>query len=121
MFLQVYRDSETTPMVCCDVCERWVHCLCDGIRNISKVHTGNNRYSMAPTTHPSLATYEFNSLHPCIMSLILSFFPPSHRTVMKNISSSKQIKTYNIDVLHAVAIATRCHLLFARMLDIFFT
>ncbi|XP_064987384.1 uncharacterized protein LOC135626188 isoform X2 [Musa acuminata AAA Group] len=29
--LKVYRDSETTPMVCCDVCERWVHCLCDGI------------------------------------------------------------------------------------------
>ncbi|XP_065031394.1 uncharacterized protein LOC103974954 isoform X3 [Musa acuminata AAA Group] len=29
--LKVYRDSETTPMVCCDVCERWVHCLCDSI------------------------------------------------------------------------------------------
>ncbi|XP_073105374.1 uncharacterized protein [Elaeis guineensis] len=29
--LKVYRDSETTPMVCCDVCERWVHCVCDGI------------------------------------------------------------------------------------------
>ncbi|KAJ6810775.1 uncharacterized protein M6B38_104600 [Iris pallida] len=29
--LKVYRDSETTPMVCCDVCERWVHCACDGI------------------------------------------------------------------------------------------
>lgn len=22
------------PMVCCDVCERWVHCVCDGIRYI---------------------------------------------------------------------------------------
>jgi hypothetical protein len=30
--LQVYRDSESTPMVCCDACERWVHCDCDGIR-----------------------------------------------------------------------------------------
>ncbi|XP_042441741.1 uncharacterized protein LOC122027012 isoform X2 [Zingiber officinale] len=29
--LKVYRDSETIPMVCCDICERWVHCLCDGI------------------------------------------------------------------------------------------
>ncbi|XP_031496746.1 uncharacterized protein LOC116261925 isoform X2 [Nymphaea colorata] len=29
--LKVYRDSEPTPMVCCDVCQRWVHCQCDGI------------------------------------------------------------------------------------------
>lgn len=29
--LKVYRDSEATPMVCCDACERWVHCVCDGI------------------------------------------------------------------------------------------
>ncbi|KAL5719758.1 hypothetical protein ACHQM5_012500 [Ranunculus cassubicifolius] len=29
--LKVYRDSESTPMVCCDACERWVHCQCDGI------------------------------------------------------------------------------------------
>ncbi|TYI13116.1 hypothetical protein ES332_A08G036200v1 [Gossypium tomentosum] len=29
--LKVYRDSESTPMVCCDVCQRWVHCECDGI------------------------------------------------------------------------------------------
>ncbi|KAL9685655.1 hypothetical protein QQ045_023106 [Rhodiola kirilowii] len=29
--LKVYRDSESTPMVCCDVCQRWVHCHCDGI------------------------------------------------------------------------------------------
>ncbi|KAI7741806.1 hypothetical protein M8C21_003239, partial [Ambrosia artemisiifolia] len=27
----VYRDSESTPMVCCDICQRWVHCRCDGI------------------------------------------------------------------------------------------
>ncbi|GFP87768.1 histone-lysine n-methyltransferase 2b [Phtheirospermum japonicum] len=30
--LKVYRDSESTPMVCCDVCHKWVHCPCDGIR-----------------------------------------------------------------------------------------
>ncbi|KAJ0966302.1 hypothetical protein J5N97_027440 [Dioscorea zingiberensis] len=29
--LKVYRDSELTPMVCCDVCQQWVHCGCDGI------------------------------------------------------------------------------------------
>ncbi|EPS66312.1 hypothetical protein M569_08464, partial [Genlisea aurea] len=29
--LKVYRDSESTPMVCCDVCQCWVHCPCDGI------------------------------------------------------------------------------------------
>ncbi|XP_022953975.1 uncharacterized protein LOC111456373 [Cucurbita moschata] len=29
--LKVYRDSESTPMVCCDVCQRWVHCHCDSI------------------------------------------------------------------------------------------
>nr|XP_043609846.1 uncharacterized protein LOC122581665 [Erigeron canadensis] len=29
--LKVYRDSEATPMVCCDICQRWVHCHCDGI------------------------------------------------------------------------------------------
>ncbi|KAG2263414.1 hypothetical protein Bca52824_070493 [Brassica carinata] len=29
--LKVYRDSEATPMVCCDFCQRWVHCSCDGI------------------------------------------------------------------------------------------
>ncbi|XP_027354526.1 uncharacterized protein LOC113864700 isoform X2 [Abrus precatorius] len=29
--LKVYRDSESTPMVCCDTCQRWVHCQCDDI------------------------------------------------------------------------------------------
>nr|CAD1818444.1 unnamed protein product [Ananas comosus var. bracteatus] len=29
--LKVYRDSEMTPMVCCDTCQQWVHCMCDGI------------------------------------------------------------------------------------------
>ncbi len=31
---QVYRDSEPSPMVCCDLCEHWVHCGCDGIRSV---------------------------------------------------------------------------------------
>lgn len=30
--VQVYRDSEPLPMVCCDICEHWVHIGCDGIR-----------------------------------------------------------------------------------------
>ncbi|KAK4770620.1 hypothetical protein SAY87_031152 [Trapa incisa] len=29
--LKVYRDSESTPMVCCDLCQRWVHTQCDDI------------------------------------------------------------------------------------------
>ncbi|CAK9209854.1 unnamed protein product [Sphagnum troendelagicum] len=29
--LKVYRDSEPSPMVCCDLCEHWVHCGCDSI------------------------------------------------------------------------------------------
>ncbi|KAI4302519.1 hypothetical protein MLD38_038253 [Melastoma candidum] len=29
--LKVYRDSESTPMVCCDNCQRWVHTHCDDI------------------------------------------------------------------------------------------
>eukprot|EP00850_Spirogloea_muscicola_P012636 SM000082S22878 [mRNA] locus=s82:540667:545222:+ [translate_table: standard] len=29
--LKVYRDTEPAPMVCCDNCEHWVHCFCDGI------------------------------------------------------------------------------------------
>ncbi|KAL3815090.1 hypothetical protein ACJIZ3_016358 [Penstemon smallii] len=29
--LKVYRDSESTPMVCCDICQKWVHCPCDEI------------------------------------------------------------------------------------------
>ncbi|CAN6440530.1 unnamed protein product [Victoria cruziana] len=35
--LKVYRDSEPTPMVCCDVCQRWVHCQCDGIRFVRDI------------------------------------------------------------------------------------
>ncbi|KAH7295850.1 hypothetical protein KP509_27G068500 [Ceratopteris richardii] len=29
--LKVYRDSESSPMVCCDNCEHWVHARCDNI------------------------------------------------------------------------------------------
>ncbi|XP_028799794.1 uncharacterized protein LOC114755092 isoform X2 [Neltuma alba] len=45
--LKVYRDSELTPMVCCDICQRWVHCYCDGISD-EKYHQfqvdGNLQY-----------------------------------------------------------------------------
>ncbi|KAE9593494.1 putative histone-lysine N-methyltransferase chromatin regulator PHD family [Lupinus albus] len=45
--LKVYRDSESTPMVCCDVCQRWVHCHCDNISD-EKYHQfqvdGNLQY-----------------------------------------------------------------------------
>jgi hypothetical protein len=34
LLFQVYRDSEAIPMVCCDVCEKWVHIECDGIRSV---------------------------------------------------------------------------------------
>jgi hypothetical protein len=34
---QVYRDSEVIPMVCCDVCEKWVHIECDGIRSVKRL------------------------------------------------------------------------------------
>ncbi|EFJ19680.1 hypothetical protein SELMODRAFT_444121 [Selaginella moellendorffii] len=29
--MKVYRESEPTPMVLCDGCEHWVHCVCEGI------------------------------------------------------------------------------------------
>ncbi|CAL0334293.1 unnamed protein product [Lupinus luteus] len=45
--LKVYRDSESTPMVCCDVCQRWVHIHCDNISD-EKYHQfqvdGNLQY-----------------------------------------------------------------------------
>ncbi|KAE9620178.1 putative histone-lysine N-methyltransferase chromatin regulator PHD family [Lupinus albus] len=45
--LKVYRDSESTPMICCDVCQRWVHCHCDNISD-EKYHQfqvdGNLQY-----------------------------------------------------------------------------
>ncbi|KAK8284729.1 hypothetical protein V6Z12_D08G179700 [Gossypium hirsutum] len=48
--LKVYRDSESTPMVCCDVCQRWVHCHCDGIsdeRYLQFQVDGNLQYKCA--------------------------------------------------------------------------
>lgn len=48
--LKVYRDSESTPMVCCDVCQRWVHCQCDGIsdeRYLQYQVDGNLQYKCA--------------------------------------------------------------------------
>ncbi|XVF73625.1 hypothetical protein PTKIN_Ptkin12aG0217100 [Pterospermum kingtungense] len=48
--LKVYRDSESTPMVCCDVCQRWVHCQCDGISDEKYMQfqvDGNLQYKCA--------------------------------------------------------------------------
>ncbi|KAK8477903.1 hypothetical protein V6N11_039773, partial [Hibiscus sabdariffa] len=48
--LKVYRDSESTPMVCCDICQRWVHCECDGIsdeRYLQFQVDGNLQYKCA--------------------------------------------------------------------------
>ncbi|XP_039034202.1 uncharacterized protein LOC120170310 isoform X1 [Hibiscus syriacus] len=48
--LKVYRDSESTPMVCCDICQRWVHCECDGIsdeRYLQFQVYGNLQYKCA--------------------------------------------------------------------------
>ncbi|XP_039002149.1 uncharacterized protein LOC120128550 [Hibiscus syriacus] len=48
--LKVYRDSESTPMVCCDVCQRWVHCHCDGISDEKYLQfqvDGNLQYKCA--------------------------------------------------------------------------
>ncbi|KAL2649967.1 hypothetical protein R1flu_018095 [Riccia fluitans] len=48
--LKVYRDSEATPMVCCDSCEHWVHCQCDGISDekFNQFQTDDNlRYKCA--------------------------------------------------------------------------
>ncbi|KAG8650128.1 hypothetical protein MANES_07G007000v8 [Manihot esculenta] len=48
--LKVYRDSESTPMVCCDICQRWVHCSCDGISDEKYLQfqvDGNLQYKCA--------------------------------------------------------------------------
>ncbi|KAK3016161.1 hypothetical protein RJ639_007701 [Escallonia herrerae] len=48
--LKVYRDSESTPMVCCDDCQRWVHCHCDGISDEKYMQfqaDGNLQYKCA--------------------------------------------------------------------------
>ncbi|CAK7330879.1 unnamed protein product [Dovyalis caffra] len=48
--LKVYRDSESTPMVCCDICQRWVHCHCDGISDEKYLQfqvDGNLQYQCA--------------------------------------------------------------------------
>ncbi|RDX97425.1 Histone-lysine N-methyltransferase 2B [Mucuna pruriens] len=45
--LKVYRDSESTPMVCCDTCQLWVHCQCDNISDEKYHHfqvDGNLQY-----------------------------------------------------------------------------
>ncbi|KAL3380725.1 hypothetical protein AABB24_001067, partial [Solanum stoloniferum] len=60
--LKVYRDSETTPMVCCDICERWVHSQCDGISDEKYLQfqvDGNLPYSC-----PKCRGYSYQSINP---------------------------------------------------------
>jgi len=47
---QVYRDTHPTPMVCCDTCEHWVHCACDGITSV--LHLPNTLSLLPPPSHP---------------------------------------------------------------------
>ncbi|KAH0784369.1 hypothetical protein KY290_003967 [Solanum tuberosum] len=59
--LKVYRDSETTPMVCCDICERWVHSQCDGISDEKYLQfqvNGNLPYSC-----PKCRGYSYQSIN----------------------------------------------------------
>ncbi|KAG5627486.1 hypothetical protein H5410_012704 [Solanum commersonii] len=60
--LKVYRDSETTPMVCCDICEHWVHSQCDGISDEKYLQfqvDGNLPYSC-----PKCRGYSYQSINP---------------------------------------------------------
>ncbi|XP_073307862.1 uncharacterized protein [Primulina huaijiensis] len=49
--LKVYRDSESTPMVCCDICQSWVHCPCDRISDAkySQFQVDGNLQYVCPT------------------------------------------------------------------------
>lgn len=67
--LKVYRDSEATPMVCCDVCQRWVHCQCDGISDdkyLQFQENGNLQYS-CPTCRGEC--YQVRNLEDAIQEL----------------------------------------------------
>ncbi|KAF7836055.1 RING/FYVE/PHD-type zinc finger family protein [Senna tora] len=67
--LKVYRDSESTPMVCCDVCQRWVHCQCDNISD-EKYHQfqvdGNLQYK-CPTCRGEC--YQVKDLEDAVQEL----------------------------------------------------
>ncbi|XP_015163348.1 uncharacterized protein [Solanum tuberosum] len=59
--LKVYRDSESTPMVCCDICQRWAHCQCDGISDEKYLQfqvNGNLPYSC-----PKCRGYSYQSIN----------------------------------------------------------
>ncbi|GKU88623.1 hypothetical protein SLEP1_g2862 [Rubroshorea leprosula] len=67
--LKVYRDSESTPMVCCDVCQRWVHCHCDGISDEKYLQfqvDGNLQYKCATCRGEC---YQVNDLEDAVREL----------------------------------------------------
>ncbi|KAK2433343.1 hypothetical protein P8452_30671 [Trifolium repens] len=67
--LKVYRDSESTPMVCCDHCQRWVHCQCDNISD-ERYHQfqvdGNLQYT-CPTCRGEC--YQVKNLEDAVQEL----------------------------------------------------
>ncbi|XP_030547435.1 uncharacterized protein LOC115753080 [Rhodamnia argentea] len=67
--LKVYRDSESTPMVCCDNCQRWVHTHCDGISDDKYLHyqvDGNLQY-ICPTCRGEC--YQVKDLEDAVQEL----------------------------------------------------
>ncbi|KAL0397580.1 UNVERIFIED_CONTAM: hypothetical protein Scaly_0206400 [Sesamum calycinum] len=77
--LKVYRDSESTPMVCCDICEHWVHCPCDGISDAKYMQfqvDGNLQY-VCPACRgeccqfflQSLSRYQVRNLEEAVQEL----------------------------------------------------
>ncbi|XP_061352536.1 uncharacterized protein LOC133297404 isoform X2 [Gastrolobium bilobum] len=67
--LKVYRDSESTPMVCCDICQRWVHCQCDNISEEKYLHfqvDGNLQYK-CPTCRGEC--YQVKGLEDAVQEL----------------------------------------------------
>ncbi|XP_031127867.1 uncharacterized protein LOC116029953 isoform X2 [Ipomoea triloba] len=67
--LKVYRDSESTPMVCCDICQRWVHCQCDGISDEKYLQfqvDGNLQYA-CPTCRGDC--YQVRNLEEAVQEL----------------------------------------------------
>ncbi|KAF8083053.1 hypothetical protein N665_0794s0014 [Sinapis alba] len=68
--LKVYRDSESTPMVCCDLCQRWVHCHCDGISDEKYLQfqaDGNLQYKCA--TCRGECCYQVKDLQDAVQEL----------------------------------------------------
>ena len=42
---RVYRDDDEAPMVCCDVCQQWVHIECDHISPLLYQQMGVSHHS----------------------------------------------------------------------------